>query len=89
MSKPNIPQMEPWFDQKEANAVYKYMQSGAWVTEYKKTALLEQKITDFTGARYCIMTVNGTASLILALLALGLAQGDEVLVPDLTHGCDS
>ena len=41
-------------------------------------------IADFTGSANCMMTVNGTVSLTIALLALGLKNGDEVLVPNLT-----
>lgn len=76
--------MEPWFDAKEARAVYGYMHTDGWLTEYKQTEKLEQMIAEFTNAKYCVMTVNGTISLILALLALGLRGGDEVLVPDVT-----
>lgn len=76
--------MEPWFDEKEIKAVNAYMRGDGWITEFKKTEELEEKIAQYTHARFCIMTVNGTISLILALLALGLKSGDEVLVPDLT-----
>ncbi len=31
-----IPQMEPWFDEKEADAIYTYMKSGKRVNEYEK-----------------------------------------------------
>lgn len=79
-----IPQMEPWFDEKEINAVNAYMQGDGWLTEYKKTEELEGMIAKYTGAKYCVMTVNGTVSLILALLALGIKSGDEVLTPDIT-----
>lgn len=80
----NIPQMEPWFDEAETKAVTAYMQSGGWIMEFKKTAELEREIASFTDAPHCVMTTNGTISLTLALLALGLKSGDEVLVPDLT-----
>lgn len=76
--------MEPWFDGKEANALKTYMQGHGWLTEYKKTQELEEMIARYTKAKYCVMTVNGTVSLILALLALGIKSGDEVLVPDVT-----
>lgn len=79
-----IPQMEPWFDEAETQAVTTYMQSGGWIMEFKKTAELEKVIADFTGASHCIMMPNGTISLTLALIALGIKTGDEVLVPDLT-----
>ena len=32
-----IPQMEPWFDVEEKDALSEYMGSGGWVTEFKKT----------------------------------------------------
>lgn len=76
--------MEPWFDKAEAKALYTYMLSGGWVTEFKQTEILEKMISDYTGSKYCIMTNNGTISLILALLAFNLKPGDEVLVPNLT-----
>lgn len=82
--KKTIPQMEPWFDNQEANALYRYMRSGAWGTEFKKTQELEEAICLFTKSPYCVMTNNGTVSLILCLLALGLTPGDEILVPNLT-----
>lgn len=79
-----IPQMEPFFDGREAEALYEYMKSGGWVTEFKKTQEFENLIAKFTGAKHCIVTNNGTISLTLALLAAGVKPGDEVLVPDIT-----
>jgi perosamine synthetase len=79
-----IPQMEPWFDENEARAVYEYMKSGGWVTEYQKTREFEERITQYTGAKYCSVVSNGTISLTLALIACGVGSGDEVIVPDYT-----
>jgi perosamine synthetase len=79
-----IPQMEPWFDESEASALYRYMSAGGWVTEFKKTEEFEREICKFTGARHCVVVTNGTVSLSLALLALGVGPGDEVIVPDFT-----
>lgn len=79
-----IPQMEPWFDKKEARALSEYILSGGWVTEFKKTKELEEMICNYTGAKYCIMINNGTISLVLALMATGIGPGDEVIVPNLT-----
>ncbi len=79
-----IPQMEPWFDEKETTAVFEYMKSGGWVMEFGRTKELERMIAEFVGAKHCVMTTNGTISLTLAMLALGLKAGDEVLVPDFT-----
>lgn len=79
-----IPQMEPWFGEEEANACYEYMKSGYFVTEFHKTKEFEKMIADYTGAKHCIVTNNGTISLVLALLALGVKPCDEVIVPNYT-----
>ncbi len=44
----------------------------------------EGVLADATGAAHVIATVNGTAALHLSLVALGVAPGDEVLVPGLS-----
>jgi perosamine synthetase len=80
----NILQMEPWFDEKEADALYSYMKSGGWVTEFKKTREFEEMIAKYVGAKHCSVVANGTVSLTLALLACEVGVGDEVLVPDYT-----
>jgi perosamine synthetase len=84
MIKRLIPQMEPNFDQKEVNSLIKYFKNNGWGGEYIQTEQLEKIITKFTGAKYCSMTTNGTISLILGQLALGLKPGDEILIPDMT-----
>lgn len=44
----------------------------------------EQSFADFLGVKYATTTTNGTASLHLALAALGIKKGDEVIIPNLT-----
>lgn len=51
---------------------------GARVTEF------EQRIAEYTGARYAVATVNGTAALHIALQLAGVGQGDEVIGQALT-----
>jgi len=77
-----IPQMEPWFDENEAQALYDYMKSGGWVTEFRKTREFEERVAEYTGVQYCSVVNNGTVSLALALIACGVGPGDEVIVPD-------
>lgn len=79
-----ISQMEPWFDEKEADAVYEYMKSGYFITEFHKTKEFEKMICDYTGAKHCIVANNGTSTLIMALMAIDIKSGDDVLVPDFT-----
>ncbi len=79
-----IPQFEPSFDEAEAQALYDYMKSGGWATEFRKTEEFEHRLAEWTGTKHCVVTNNGTISLTLALLAAGIGAGDEVLVPDLS-----
>ena len=79
-----IPQMEPSLGIEERVAVYDYMCSGGWLTEYKLTRRLERMIADYVGSRHCIMMPNGTLALYAALRALRVGLDDEVLVPDFT-----
>jgi len=45
----------------------------------------ENNFANFTGIRYAVSVNNGTAALHIALLALGVGPGDEVIVPSLTY----
>ncbi len=79
-----INQMEPWIGEEEKRAVVEYLDSGGWLTEFRKTREFEQMLADYVGSRYVSVINNGTASLIIALMALGIQGGDEVIVPDYT-----
>lgn len=79
-----IAQMEPSFDEREREAMNEYMSAGGWLMEFKKTREFEQMIADYTGAKYCSIMPNGTISLSVALMAVGVGVGDEVIVPDYT-----
>lgn len=46
--------------------------------------LFEEKFAEFCGTKYAIAVSNGTSALHLSLLALGICEGDEVIIPDLT-----
>jgi perosamine synthetase len=45
----------------------------------------EEKFADYTGAAYATSVNNGTAAIHLALMTLGIGEGDEVIVPDFTY----
>lgn len=77
-----IPQIQPWFDEKENLALNKYMKEDGWVTEFRKTQEFEQLIADYTGAKHCIVVNNGTISLTLGALATGINVEDEVIIPN-------
>ena len=46
---------------------------------------LEEKLAAYTGAKYCITCANGTDALQIALMALGIGPGDEVITPGFTY----
>lgn len=46
---------------------------------------LEERLADYTGARYCITVANGTDALQIAQMALGIGPGDEVITPGFTY----
>ncbi len=54
----------------------------SYVGEFVKR--FEKKVAEYTGARYAVATVNGTAALHLALKVVGVQPGDEVITQPLT-----
>ena len=77
-------QMKPFFGKEEKKAISDYMDEGGFLTEYKRTKEFEEMIANFTGSKHCVVVNNGTVSLTLASLVLGIEYGDEVIVPNYT-----
>lgn len=50
-----------------------------------EVAELEEKLAAYTGAKFCISVANGTDALQIALMALGVGPGDEVITPGFTY----
>jgi perosamine synthetase len=79
-----VEQMAPWTGEEEKRAVAEYLDSGGWLTEFRKTAEFEQQIANCTGSRHAVVVSSGTAALFCAVAACGVGPGDEVIVPDFT-----
>ncbi|MEY8689192.1 MAG: aminotransferase class I/II-fold pyridoxal phosphate-dependent enzyme, partial [Leptothrix sp. (in: b-proteobacteria)] len=45
---------------------------------------LESQLAAFTGAKHCVTVASGTEALLIALMALGLQPGDEVITTPFT-----
>ena len=72
----------------EPKAVQEVLES-AWITMGQKTQDFELEFSKFLGHDYkCLALSNCTAALHLALLALGVKEGDEVITPSLTFVAD-
>lgn len=56
-----------------------------WVSSMGKyVSLFEQRFAEYCGARYSVSVTNGTHAIHLALAALGIRAGDEVIIPTFT-----
>lgn len=76
------------YDHRETQAVADVVDSG-WITMGEKTKEFEAKFSCLLGNDIKAAAVaNGTAALHMALLALGVGPGDEVIIPALTFVAD-
>lgn len=79
-----IMQMRPLFGDEEKQELLEYLDEDGFITEFKRTERFAEMIAEFTGAKHAVVVNNGTVSLTLAALAIGIGPGDEVIVPDYT-----
>jgi perosamine synthetase len=75
---PQIPVAKPFLDEEEAEAVRRVILSG-WVTQGPEVAAFESEFATFVGAPHACAVSNCTTALHLALLAIGVGPGDEVI----------
>jgi perosamine synthetase len=83
MRKKFLPFSLPYITNKEISAVSKVLKSG-WLTTGLVTQGFEKEFAKYIGAKYAIAVNSGTAALHLALDAIDLKPGDEVIVPTMT-----
>src|SRR2546423_8866478 len=84
MSDGFIPISKPFIGARERELVLDALDSG-WVSSIGKYIdEFEGKFAHYCGTEYALAVSNGTTGLHLALAALDLKPGDELIVPDLT-----
>jgi perosamine synthetase len=75
---------EPEFAGREWDYVKECIDTG-WVSSAGKMVdRFEAMLSEFTGAKRAVATVNGTAALHIAAILAGAGAGDEIIVPSLT-----
>ena len=78
-----IPLFDLNFDEEEAKAAYDVIKSG-WISTGPKCMELEAKFSEMLDVKHSVSLTNCTVALHLALVILGIKEGDEVIVPSLT-----
>ena len=78
-----IPFHVPVIGEEEINEVVDTLRSG-WLTTGPRTARFESDFKDYVGSKYALAVNSCTAGLHLALAALGIGPGDEVITTPLT-----
>ena len=73
----------PAIGEEEIAAVAETLRSG-WLTTGPRAALLEERLADYLEVEHVLAVSSGTAAMHLALLALGIGPGDEVITSPIT-----
>lgn len=73
----------PAVGEEEIEAVARTIRSG-WLTTAENAAELERRFAEYVGARHALAVSSGTAAMHLALVALGIGPGDEVITTPIT-----
>jgi len=74
---------QPDIGRKERRAVMRVLKSGN-LAQGKEVSNFEEKFSSWVDGRKCVAVNSGTSALHVALMALGIKQGDEVIVPSFT-----
>lgn len=83
MSSEFIPFHKPAIGEEEIRSVVETLRSG-WLTTGPKVKLFEAEFATYTGSSHAVAVNSATAALHLALEAVGIKSGDEVIVPTMT-----
>ena len=82
-AKANVPAWPP-ADEETAELLKEIYLSHAWSFYGKHEVAFNEEFAAYTGAASCAMMANGTVTLEVAMQALGIGPGDEVIVPAYT-----
>jgi perosamine synthetase len=80
----NIPSAGPSITDKEVELVTEAVRYGWYEDRNMHIDRFIEEFSSYTGMKYCLPTAHCTDAIHLALLALNIGPGDEVIVPDIT-----
>src|SRR5262249_22245243 len=78
-----IPFHVPAIGPNEIRSVVETLESG-WLTTGRKVKSFEEDFAQYVGCKHAVAVNSGTAALHIALDAIGIREGDEVIVPAMT-----
>ena len=87
-SKIKFPAYEPWISKEDEKIINKTLKQ-SMLTLGPQLEKFESDFCRYSKAKYAIAVSNCTAALHLSLMALGLKENDEVIIPDLTFVADA
>lgn len=70
---------------KDLRAAFEHVYSRSWYIKGVEGEAFEKAFAEYCNSKYCIGVGNGLDALMLALKALGIKEGDEVIVPSNTY----
>ena len=79
----DIPLARPWIGDEEATEAAEVVRSG-WLIQGRRVALFEERFAAMVGAEHAVAVNSGSSALLVAMAALGVGPGDEVVSPDVT-----
>ncbi len=69
----------------DLRAAFERVYENSWYIEGKEDEKFEEAFAKYCNSKYCVGVGNGLDALMLALKALGVKEGDEVIVPSNTY----
>jgi dTDP-4-amino-4,6-dideoxygalactose transaminase len=78
-----VPLAKPWIGEEESRPAEEVVRSG-WLIQGPRVAKFEERFAARIGAKHAIAVNSGSSALLVAMGALGIGAGDEIVTPDMS-----
>lgn len=85
---PFVPLARPVIEEQDIEAAVRVLRSGN-VVQGPEVAAFEDEFSRLVDGRFCVAVNSGTSALHVALLAMGIGRGDEVIVPSFSFAASA